>query len=478
MYDKISDVGKRRGIMYPSFEIYGGLSGFVDYGPVGSRIKQNIEDLFRRSYVVDDGCFEVQCPTVSPEDVWVASGHVGSFSDLLVECVKCGEAYRADKLLEDVGVAAEGKPPEQVKSLMDENGISCPKCKGGFSDPYEYDLMFGTSVGTGARRKTAYLRPETAQTTYLAFKRLWEYARRRLPFGVIQIGHSFRNEISPRQGMIRLREFNQCEIQYFLDPESKEAPRLAEVDSSVTIQDKNEKVHETTIVSAVADGLISIPFLAYQLGRAMKVFAAMGIDPARLTLRQHRDDELAFYSSDTWDVEYVSEAFGKVELVGIADRGEYDLKQHMDHSKEDMRISYEGNKFVPHVIEVAYGVDRPFYCVLESCYREEEERSFFSFPPDIAPFRVGVFSLVKKDGIREKAEDVFAGLRDAGLFATVDHAGSIGKRYARADEIGIPYCVTVDYDTKEDGTVTLRERDSKEQRRVPIEELVSVLRGV
>ncbi len=478
IYDKIVDLGKRRGIMYPSFEIYGGLSGFVDYGPIGSRIKQNIEDLLRRHYIVSDGCFEVQCPTVSPEDIWIASGHVGSFSDLLVECEKCGEAFRADKLLDEINIASEGKPPEQVKALMDENNIICPKCKGTFCDPYEYDLMFSTSVGTGAKKKTAYLRPETAQTTYLAFKRYWEYARKRLPFGVMQIGHSFRNEISPKQGMIRLREFNQAEIQYFLDPRDKSAPNLADFDRKVTIQDRQDIVHEdVSIVNAVETGMIKIPFLAYQLAKAMKVFEDMGIYGTRLRLRQHRDDEKAFYSSDTWDVEYESEAFGKIELVGISDRGEYDLGRHNEHSGSDMRVSFEGEKFIPHVIEVAYGVDRPFYCVLESCYRQEEDRSLFSFPTSVAPFRAAVFSLVKKSGIKEKAEDVFNKLKDQGVFVIVDHAGSIGKRYARADEIGIPVCVTCDYDTLSEGTVTIRDRDSKEQKRISVDELIDEIRG-
>jgi glycyl-tRNA synthetase len=475
-YDKILDISKRRGIVYPSFEIYGGVGGFIDYGPVGSRIKQNIEDLLRRHYVVADGCFEVQCPTVSPEEVWIASGHVKSFADLMVECQKCKEGYRADKLLAEVGVEAEGKKADEVAAMMAEKGIKCPECGGPLSHPFAYNLMFGTAVGTGSKRKTAYMRPETAQTTYLAFRRLWEFARRKLPFGVIQIGHSFRNEISPRQGMIRLREFNQAEIQYFMDPQDKPAPRFAEVASrAVKITDKNGKIWETTISEAHNGGIIPLKFIAYQLGKAMAVFEDMGIDGSRLTLRQHREDERAFYSSDTWDVEYVSDVFGRIELVGIADRSDYDLTQHMKQSREDMQVNVEGRKFVPHVVEVAYGVDRPIYCVLESCYREEGDRAFFAFPKRTAPYIAGVFSLVKKDGIDSKAEEVFTLLKDAGLYVLLDHSGSIGKRYARADEIGVPYCITVDYDTMQDGTVTLRERDTKGQTRVNIQELAKVL---
>ncbi len=472
MYDKILDVCKRRGIVYPSFEIYGGLSGFIDYGPMGSRIKQNVEDTLRRHYVVGDGCLEVQCPTVNPEEVWIASGHVGGFSDLMVECLKCSEDFRADKLLEEKGVTAEGKPPEEVEKLLLENAIVCPSCGGKFSKPQAYNLMFETAAGGGKKRKTSYLRPETAQTTYLGFRRLWEFARRRLPFGVIQIGHSFRNEISPRQGMLRLREFNQCEIQYFLDPQNKSCPRLAEVGGRrIRITDKNDKKLEMTLSEAYEKKVIEIEFLAYQLGKAVQVFEDIGLSAEKLQLRQHREDERAFYSSDTWDVEYVSEVFGTIELVGIADRTDYDLTQHMKHSKQDMTVSFDGRKFVPHVIEVAYGIDRPIYCALESCYKEDGERAYFSFPAKIAPYLCGVFSLVKKDGIAEKTDEIFNMLRARGYYVFADHAGSIGKRYARADEVGVPYCVTVDYETMEKGTVTVRERDSKQQVRIPLAEL-------
>jgi glycyl-tRNA synthetase len=477
MIDRIMDVSKRRGIIYPSFEIYGGLGGFMDYGPVGSRIKKNMEEVFRRHYVVGEGCFEVECPTVSPEEVWVASGHVESFADLMVECVKCSEGYRADKLLEEAGVSAEGMPAKEVDALIGGKGIVCGKCGGRLGGSFAYNLMFESSVGTGAGRKKAYLRPETAQTTYLAFRRYWEYARRKLPFGVLQMGHSFRNEISPRQGVVRLREFNQAEIQFFVDPEDKGAKCEGEVfDRQVRITDKDGIAHNISIGRAFDSGMIKVGQIAYQLGKALEVFGDMGLDAGRLQLRQHRLDELAFYSSDTWDIEFVSESYGRVELVGIADRTDYDLSQHMRLSKQDMNVNVDGRKFIPHVVEVAYGIDRPFYCLLESCYREEEGRSFFSFPGGVAPFLCGVFSLVKKDGILEKADEVFRSLRDAGVYAFIDHAGSIGKRYARADEIGVPYAITVDYDTLEKDVVTVRERDSRKQHTVGVDGILEFIR--
>lgn len=471
MQQKIMEVSKRRGIIFPSFEIYGGTSGFYDYGPVGSRIKENIENLLRKSYVIDEGCMEIQCPTLTPEEVWIASGHTKSFTDLTVECLKCKEPYKAESLLGEVSASAT-----DIESILNEKGIKCPKCQGPLGNAYDYNLMFQTFIGSGKYKVTGYLRPETAQTTYLPFRRMWEIARKKLPFGVLQIGKSFRNEISPRQGIIRLREFNQAEIQYFVDPEKKETDRFSEVkDMTVSMFTKDEKTMRITLGDAVSDGIIKIQLIGYHLGKALKVFADMGINPEKLRIRQHRDDEKAFYSKDTWDVEFFSDSFGKIELVGISDRTDYDLSAHMKLSKQDMRVNLDGRKFVPHVIEVAYGIDRPLYCVLESCYVEEEGRAFFKFPKETAPFIAGVFPLVNKDGIPERARDIFNTLKDQGMYVFTDKRGSIGKMYARADEIGVPCCITVDYQTLEDGTVTVRDRDSKDQKRVKIENLTKSL---
>ena len=476
MYEKIIDISRRRGIVYPSFEIYGGVSGFIDYGPVGSRIKQNVENLIRKFYVIDEGFFEVQCPTLSPEQVWIASGHVQNFKDFMTECLKCGEPYRADHLVaEALNKKVEGLGIAELQQLIVENNIACPKCKGRLDKVYHYNLMFQTFVGPGKGKITSYLRPETAQTTYLAFRRLWEFARKKLPFGVLQIGRSFRNEISPRQLMIRLREFNQAEVQCFVDPENKETKRFSELAGmTVKVTSKNGDC-ETTLQKLVEEKIVKVQMIAYYLGKSIRLFSAMGINPARLQLRQHEETERAFYSSDTWDVEYVSPSLGRIELVGIADRTDYDLKAHMQLSKQDMTVNIEGRKFIPHVIEIAYGIDRPIYCLLESCYREEADRVIFTFTKDIAPYTAGVFPLVSKDGIPEKAMEVFKMLRDAGLYAFYDESGSIGKKYARADEIGVPYCITIDYDTLKDDSVTLRERDSKSQKRIKIQELTQEL---
>jgi len=474
MFKSILEICKRRGIVYPSFEIYGGLSGFYDYGPNGSRIKQNIEDLIREYYVIGEGCLEVECPVLSPQDVWVASGHIENFTDKLTECTKCGEPYRADHLVEEKkGVGCDHMSISELDNSLSELNIKCPKCSGKLDKVYDYNLMFKTYVGPGKYKIASYLRPETAQSTYISFKRLWDIGRKKLPLGAIQIGHSFRNEISPRQGMLRLREFNQAEVQFFVDPDAKITPKFDEVSHlKVKITDKNDKDTKMSLKEAVDKKIIKIQLIAYFLGKSMLLFEAMGINPKNLKLRQHKDDEKAFYSSDTWDIEYISPSFGRVELVGVSDRGDYDLTQHMNLSKEKMFVSLDGKKFIPHVIEVAYGIDRPFYCVIESCYTVEGERTFFSFPKDIAPYQVAIYPLVGKDGIAEKSLEVHNMLRKKRIFSFFDKSGSIGRRYARADEIGIPYCITIDYDTLKDNTVTIRYRDSREQKRIAIDEIL------
>lgn len=477
MKKKILDILKRRGIIYPSFEIYGGVSGFYDYGPIGSRIKQNIENLIREYYVIGENCYEVDCPTLSPENIWIASGHVKNFTDMLTECLDCGEAYRADHLLEKhLKIFCEGKSIDELYELIEKNRINCPKCNGSLDKVYHYNLMFKTEVGHPG--KISYLRPETAQTTYLAFKRLWSVGRKKLPLGVLQIGHSFRNEISPRQGIIRLREFNQAEIQFFVDPEKKISDRFKDVGNiKAKIVTKGDREVTTTLVDAVKQGTIKIEMIAYLLGRSLEFFEEIGIKKELLRLRQHKDEERAFYSSDTWDIEFISEVYGRVELVGISDRMDYDLKAHMDLSGEDMTIDHEGKKFIPHVVEVAYGIDRPLYCILESCYVEGKDRTYMEFPKKIAPYLAGVFPLVTKDKIPEKSREVLELLKQNRLYVLYDQSGSIGRRYARADEIGIPYAITIDYETLKDDTITVRDRNTKDQKRIKINELVNYLLG-
>ncbi len=475
------DIAKRRGFFWPSFEIYQGCSGFYDYGPVGALLKLRIENAIREHYLVKEKCLLIEAPTLTVEGPWIASGHVKSFADMITDCKKCGEPYRADHLVaENTGKATDGLKMEEIQKLIEKNNIKCPKCGGELSGMYDYNLMFKTSIGPGKDKVTGYLRPETAQTTYMPFKRLFEIGRKQLPFGVIQFGRSYRNEISPRKGLIRLREFSQAEAQFFMDPAMKnENPKIKEVENitfrvlTKEMQVKGMEEKEMKVSELVRSRHCN-PWIAYFLAKSVNLFASIGMNKNRLRLRQHRDDERSFYSADTWDVEYISEIFGRIELVGIADRTDYDLKRHMEVSGQDMQVSFNGKKFIPHVVEVAYGIDRPLFCVMESCLRQEKERVYFSFPPTISPYQVAVFPLVRKDGLDKKAAEVFEMLKGTGFLVLYDD-GFIGKLYYRQDEIGTPLTVTVDYETMKGRTVTVRERDSTRQIRVSIADLKDVI---
>ncbi len=481
----VLDIARRRGFFWPSFEIYRGCSGFYTYGPLGSLMKLRIESLIRDHYMINEGCVLIEAPVLTTEDPWVASGHIESFTDMTTECEKCGEAYRADHLVEEnTGKETEGMSMGDMEKVIKKEGIRCPKCGGTLGRMYDYNIMFKTYIGAGKNKVTGYLRGETAQTTFMPFKRLFDIGRRKLPLGVIQFGRSFRNEISPRQGLVRLREFSQAEAQFFLHPKQKDRhPKFSGVKNTKVIvltkkaQEKGGKPGAMKIADVVKKGFTS-EFIAYFLGKSVQLYVQMGIDPKNLRLRQHRDDELAFYSRDTWDVEFLSDNYGSVELVGVADRTDYDLKRHAELSGQDMSISWEGEKFVPHVIEVAYGIDRPLYCVLESCLREDKDRVYFSFPPRVSPYQVAVFPLVRKDGLPGIARGVFESLREQGLLVLYDETGSIGRMYYRQDEAGTPYCVTIDYESKKGKDVTVRNRDDQKQVRVKMDRLPGILKGL
>ncbi|MBN1896320.1 MAG: glycine--tRNA ligase [Candidatus Aenigmarchaeota archaeon] len=480
----IMDIAKRRGFFWPSFEIYGSVGGFYTYGPLGSLLKLRIEKLIRDHYITKEHCLNIEAPILTPEDPWIASGHVESFTDMNMECTKCGEPHRADHLLEEkLKIDAEGMSLNKILAKIRENKIKCTKCGGELGEPYDYNMMFKTSIGPGKNKITGCLRPETAQTTYMPFRRLFELGRKKLPMGVIQIGRSYRNEISPRQGLIRLREFSQAEAQFFMDPKADTRhPRFGRVKNMKVrvltkgTQAKNGKETEMTIGGIVAKKHTT-EWISYLLATSLELFEKMGIDPKRLRLRQHKDDERSFYSSDTWDVEFMSDTFGKIELVGVAARTDYDLGRHQEFSKQKMEVNIDGNIFIPHVVEVAYGIDRPVYAAMESSAKKDGDRVYFSFPPEASPYQIAVFPLVKKDGLPEKAMKVYDMLNDAGFYVLYDQ-GFIGKLYYRQDEAGTPFCVTVDYETASDKSVTLRNRDDQMQVRVKTDALPDVLKKI
>jgi glycyl-tRNA synthetase len=477
----VLDIAKRRGFFWPAGEIYGGCAGFYTYGPLGALLKLRVEQLLRDHYINNEGCLLVEAPVLTTEDPWVASGHVESFTDMTIDCSKCGEPYRADHLLEEkLKKSVEGMSLVKIKGLIKKHDVRCPKCGGPLVDVYDYNMMFKTYIGPGKNKVAGNLRPETAQTTYMPFKRLFELGRKKLPLGVIQFGRSFRNEISPRQGLVRLREFSQAEAQFFLDPKEKSKhPKFDLVKKrSLLVLTKHDQVKDkpenTMDVSGLVRKKLTNEWIAYFLAVSVDLFEKMGIDPSRLRCRQHKDDERSFYSSDTWDVEFMSDTYGRIELVGIADRTDYDLRRHQEFSKQSMEVNMEGKKFIPHVVEVAYGIDRPLYSILESCMKRDGDRTYLTFPPSVSPYQVAVFPLVKKDGLPKKAMEIYDLLREAGFYVLYDQ-GFIGRLYYRQDEAGTPYCITYDYDSKKDKSVTIRDRDNQRQIRVKIKDIVPTM---
>ena len=567
-YEKVMDLAKRRGYLWSSFEIYGGIAGFVDYAPLGTMLKNNIINTWRKHYIVNEEFYEIDSPTITPYEVLKASGHVDNFTDPMVECKECLESFRADHIIEEnIDVDTEGKTLEELSELIKNYDIRCPKCGGEFGDVKKYNLMFLTSIGPGGKR-TGYMRPETAQGIFIQFRRLASFFRNKLPFGVAQIGKSYRNEISPRQGVIRLREFTQAEAEFFVHPKIKNHKRFKDVENDIIpllpadrqmdeTLSSEEKVVNMTLKDAVEKGIIRHETIAYFVAITKRFLMDIGIDINRLRFRQHLPDEMAHYAIDCWDAEIYTDRFGWIECVGIADRTDYDLKAHMNHSGVDLRVFVEydepkeietydielnykvvgkvfkkdmklventlnnmddseiekmvkelnekgkyiltiedkefeilndylkinktkkkisGEKVLPHVIEPSHGIDRITYCLLEHAYNEEEDRTYLKLKPEVAPVKVGVFPLVNKQGMPEIAMEIKDKLRKNGIIAEYDDSGAIGRRYMRMDEVGTPFCITVDGQTLEDGTITIRHRDTREQIRIKIDEVVDYIK--
>ena len=486
-HEEVMELAKRRGFIWPSFEIYGGVAGFYDFGPLGALLKNKVIQKWREFYVVQEGFFEIDSPSVVPQEVLKASGHVDHFVDVMVECQKCGSAFRVvDLALEQTGKNIEGMPKEEMNRFVKKHKVRCPDCGGELGKIFDFNAMFRTTIGPGSQR-VGYLRPETAQGIFIDFKRLQRYARGKLPFGVVQIGKGYRNEISPRQGIIRLREFTMAEAEVFFDPEDPHHPRFSEMAGEQLrlwracdqIKDK-EQLTETTVEQAVEQKVVCNELMAYYLALTKRFLIDLGIPNEMIRFREQTPGQRAHYSSETWDAEVSTERFGWVEVAGLAYRTDYDLSRHAQFSKEDMTIfsADKKRKVLCHVVEPSYGIDRPFYCLLEHSYVSEKERKYLRLKKELAPIEVGVFPLLNRAGMPEKAREVLEGLKSRGFMVEYDDAGSIGRRYARADEVGTPYCVTIDHRTLEDDTMTIRDRDATSQVRVKIEELPRVLRSL
>jgi len=446
--DKIVALCKGRGYIYPGSEIYGGLANTWDYGPLGVEFKNNVKKAWWKKFIQESKYnVGLDCAILMNPQTWVASGHVGGFSDPLMDCKECKARHRADKLIEDYAfengesIVVDGWSNEKMLEYIDEHDIKCPQCgKHNFTDIRQFNLMFKTFQGvTEDSTSVVYLRPETAQGIFVNFKSVQRTSRKKVPFGIGQIGKSFRNEITPGNFTFRTREFEQMELEFFCEPGT------------------------------------DLEWFAYWKEYCMNWLKDLGIKEENVRFRDHSPEELSHYSNATTDIEFVF-PFGWGELWGIADRTDFDLKQHQEHSGENMEyIDPMDNtkRYVPYVVEPSLGADRVALAFLVEAYDEEEleggdSRVVMHLHPALAPVKAAVLPLSKKLG--EQAEEVYAMLSKK-YNCEYDDAGSIGKRYRRQDEIGTPICITYDFDSLEDGTVTVRDRDTMQQERVKIDEL-------
>ncbi|KAL5733852.1 hypothetical protein ACOSP7_031713 [Xanthoceras sorbifolium] len=581
---------ERRLFFIPSFKIYRGVAGLYDYGPPGCAVKSNVLSFWRQHFVLEENMLEVDCPCVTPEVVLKASGHVDKFTDLMVKDEKTGTCYRADHLLKDfckdklekdltisAEKAAELKKvlatlddlsAEELGAKIKEYGIVAPDTKNPLSDPYPFNLMFQSSIGPSGLIP-GYMRPETAQGIFVNFKDLYYYNGNKLPFAAAQIGQAFRNEISPRQGLLRVREFTLAEIEHFVDPEDKSHPKYSDVVNLEFLmfpreeQMSGQSARNIPLGEAVSKGIVNNQTLGYFIGRVYLFLIRLGIDKERLRFRQHLANEMAHYAADCWDAE-IECSYGWIECVGIADRSAYDLKAHSDKSgvalvaqekfsepreveklvivpvKKELGLAFKGcqknvvealeamnekeamgmkaeleskgevefyvctlgknvcikknmvsiskeNKkehqrvFTPSVIEPSFGIGRIIYCLYEHSFYTrpskagDEQLNVFRFPPLVAPIKCTVFPLVQNQEYEKVAKVISKSLTVAGISHKIDITGtSIGKRYARTDELGVPFAITVDSTS----SATIRERDSKDQIRVNVDDAATVVKVV
>ena len=443
--EKVVGLCKNRGFVYSGSEIYGGLSNTWDYGPLGVEFKNNVKNAWHKKFVQENPYnVALESAILMNPQVWVASGHVGGFSDPLMDCKDCKTRHRADKLIEDAGGDANGMTFEQMSDYIKEHGITCPECgSANFTDIRKFNLMFKTFQGvTEDAKNEIFLRPETAQGIFVNFANIQRTTRRKLPFGVCQIGKSFRNEITPGNFTFRTREFEQMELEFFCKPDT------------------------------------DLEWFYYWKDYCKNWLLSLGIKEENMRLRDHEKEELSFYSKATTDIEYLF-PFGWGELWGIADRTNYDLKQHQDHSGKSLEYfdPSDNTRYIPYVVEPSLGADRVALAFLCEAYDEEEvgekdTRVVMHLHPALAPYKCAVLPLSKK--LNENAEKVYHMLQKR-FMVEYDDAGSIGKRYRRQDEIGTPFCLTYDFDSETDGCVTVRDRDTMAQERVAIDKLAEYI---
>lgn len=477
--EEVTKLALERGFFFPSCEIYSNApAGFWDYGPLGLALRRRFVELWRREIVRRDGMIEIDGSQVMARDVFVASGHLESFTDPLVECTECGSKFRADKLIEEKAYLSvpEKLRDEELDKIIDERGLSCLSCGGKLGKVNRFNMMFRINIG--ASGEEAYLRPETCQSIFVSFPRLYRIMRLKLPIGIAQVGKSFRNEISPRQSIIRLREFYQAEVEVFFNP--SKADRIEKFndlkDYTIRLMPLGSDCIELTVGEAYSRGFFSSKIVAYYLALLQRFYEIAGMPKELIRIRQLSDEERAFYSKEAWDLE-VKTSIGWLELVACNNRSNYDLSGHGNVSKHDMTVIEDDEKVLPNIFELSMGIDRSIYAILELSFKVEDGRRVLKVPQYLAPIQVAVFPLVVKDGLPEKAKEVYDMLK-LDFDADYDESGSIGRRYRRQDEIGTPYCITIDYQTLSDKTVTIRNRDDMAQKRVNIDRLQDMLNGL
>ncbi|MBS7649192.1 glycine--tRNA ligase [Candidatus Bathyarchaeota archaeon] len=554
-FEKVSEMARRRGFFWPSYEIYGGVSGFINWGPLGSVMKRKIEDKFRDIFLRKLNFYEIETPIIAPERVFKASGHVDHFKEPMVECEKCKRKFRADHLLQEFAKLSSQETDkmglQEIREEIEHHDIRCPDCGGALAEPKYFLTMFQTNIGPYSE-SIGFGRPEAAQGIFVEFKRLHEQVRERLPIGFAQIGHALRNEISPRQGPIRLREFTIIDLEFFFDPEKPQCPFLNEIADEklrLVLAENRLKGIETPVELSVKDivtkGYVIVEWQVYFMALAKRFVTSLGIPEDKQRFIEKHPWERAHYSAQGFDQEVYLDRWGWVEVAGFNYRTDYDLKGHMIESSVDMKVFkpgdeetmrsevrvkpliqninqafgekapeiinalqnvdpealltafnkqgfYEisdlkvtsehvevirvevrekGRRFIPHVIEPSFGSDRLAYATLEYAYTVKDDRVILRLPRDIAPIQLAVLPLVSRDGLPEKARDVYELLIDEGYMVEYDESGYIGRRYARFDEIGVPLCITIDYQTIKDDTVTIRDRDTWRQVRADVKML-------
>jgi len=557
-YEKVMELGRRRGFFWPSYEIYGGVGGFIDFGPVGVALKRKIENSWRDFFLRRHEFLEIETPIITPRKVFEASGHVEHFKDPVVECKGCGRKYRVDHVLAEAGVAeAESLSLSELNNMLRGRGVDCPECHGRFSEPKYVQTMFETTIGPYAEA-VGYGRPEAAQGIFVNFKRVYEVSRERFPIAIGQVGRAMRNEVSPRQGPIRLREFTIMEFEFFFDPEEPSCPLLPKVEDTeiriIPIQSdgkKSQKTIQLTVREAIDKKIILMEWMAYFMALSQDFVSQLGIPIEKQRFEEKLPTERAHYSAQTFDQEVYLERWGWTEIAGHAYRTSYDISRHMEYAGVDMRVfrpyakpieveekrlipvveeikkdfgeDYDdvihtveskdpgevereflekgfiqagkykvfgrhfkiqrfkvkdtGKRIVPHVVEPSFGADRILYAVMEYAYSTKNDRVILKIPKKIAPIQAVVLPLMTREELTSKAREIYRDLMEHKFDVYYDEIGSIGRRYARADEIGIPVAITVDYETLKDESVTVRDRDTWEQRRISVSNLLSFLHG-